>query len=103
MAVSGRQWLKKLPDDSFVLVHKSFKRVKEAQAFIRSKDYLVNARIAPVYKDGKDEARFVVVTGHFRSKERASNTIARRGLPAEVAVVPTATAVSQSQLKKSKP
>jgi hypothetical protein len=103
VAVSGRQWLKKLPDDSFVLVHKSFKRVKEAQAFIRSKDYLVNARIAPVYKDGKDEARFVVVTGHFRSKERASNTIARLGLPAEVAVVPTATAVSQSQLKKSKP
>ena len=103
VAISGRQWLKKLPDDSFVLVHKSFKRVKEAQAFIRSKDYLVNARIAPVYKDGKDEARFVVVTGHFRSKERASNTIARLGLPAEVAVVPTATAVSQSQLKKSKP
>jgi hypothetical protein len=103
VAVSGRQWLKKLPDDSFVLIHKSFKRVKEAQAFIRSKDYLVNARISPVYKDGKDEARFVVVTGHFRSKERASNTIARLGLPAEVAVVPTATAVSQSQLKKSKP
>lgn len=103
VAVTGRQWLKKLPDDSFVLVHKSFKRVKEAQAFIRSKDYLVNARIAPVYKDSKDEARFVVVTGHFRSKERASNTIARLGLPAEVAVVPTATAVSQSQLKKSKP
>lgn len=103
VAVSGRQWLRKLPDDSFVLVHKTFRRVKDAQAFIRGKEYLVNARIAPVYQDGKDEARFAVVTGHFRSKERASNTISRLGLPSEVAIVPTATAVSQSQLKKPKP
>ena len=103
MAVSGRQWLRKLPDDSFVLVHKTFRRVKDAQTFIKGKDYLVNARIAPVYQDGKDEARFAVITGHFRSKERASNTISRLGLPAEVAVVPTATAVSQSQLKKPRP
>jgi septal ring-binding cell division protein DamX len=103
VAVSGRQWLRKLPDDSFVLVHKTFRRVKDAQAFIRGKEYLVNARIAPVYQDGKDEARFAVVTGHFRSKERASNTISRLGLPSEVTIVPTATAVSQSQLKKPKP
>ena len=103
VAVSGRQWLRKLPDDSFVLVHKTFTRVKDAQAFIKGKDYLVNARIAPVYKDGKDEARFAVMTGHFRSKERASNTISRLGLPAEVAITPTAVAVSQSQLKKPKP
>ena len=103
VAVSGRQWLRKLPDDSFVLVHKSFARVKDAQAFIKGKDYLVNARIAPVYKDDKDEARFAVMTGHFRSKERASNTISRLGLPAEVAITPTALAVSQSQLKKPKP
>jgi hypothetical protein len=103
VAVSGRQWLRKLPDDSFVLVHKTFARVKDAQAFIKGKDYLVNARIAPVYKDDKDEARFAVMTGHFRSKERASNTISRLGLPAEVAITPTALAVSQSQLKKPKP
>ena len=103
IAVSGRQWLRKLPDDSFVLVHKTFRQVKDAQAFIKGKEYLVNARIAPVYQDGKDEARFAVVTGHFRSKERASNTISRLGLPSEVAIVPTETAVSQSQLKKPKP
>jgi hypothetical protein len=103
VAVSGRQWLRKLPDDSFVLVHKTFRRVKDAQAFIRGKEYLVNARIAPVYQEGKDEARFAVVTGYFRSKERASNTISRLGLPSEVAIVPTAKAVSQSQLKKPKP
>ena len=103
IAVSGRQWLKKLPEDSFVLEHKTFSRVKDAQAFIRSKDYLANARIVPVFKDGKDEARFVVVTGFFRSKERAKTTVARLGLPAEVVVTPSTVAVAQSQLKKSKP
>ena len=103
IAISGRQWLKKLPEDSFVIEHKTFSRIKDAQTFIKGKDYLVNARIAPVFKDGKDEARFVVVTGFFRSKERAKTTIARLGLPAEVVVTPTPVAVAQSQLKKSKP
>lgn len=103
IAVSGRQWLRKLPEDSFVLEHKTFGRVKDAQAFIRRNDYLVNARIVPVFKDGKEEARFVVVTGYFRTKERAKNTIARLGLPSEVTVTPTELAVSQSQIKKSKP
>lgn len=103
IAISGRQWLKKLPDDSFVIEHKTFSRIKDAQTFIKGKDYLVNARIAPVFKDGKDEARFVVVTGFFRSKERAKTTIARLGLPAEVVVTPATVAVAQSQLKKSKP
>ena len=103
IAISGRQWLRKLPEDSFVLEHKTFGRVKDAQAFIRRNDYLVNARIVPVFKDGKDEARFVVVTGYFRTKERAKNTIARLGLTSEVTVTPTELAVSQSQFKKSKP
>ena len=103
IAVKGRQWLKKLPEDSFVLEHKTFARVRDAQAFIRGKDYLVNARIAPVYKDGQDQARFVVVTGYFRTKERAKNTVARLGLPSDVTVTATALAVSQSQPNASKP
>jgi hypothetical protein len=103
IAVKGRQWLKKLPEDSFVLEHKNFARVRDAQAFIRGKDYLVNARIAPVYKDGQDQARFVVVTGYFRTKERAKNTVARLGLPSDVTVTATALAVSQSQPNATKP
>ena len=103
VAVSGRQWLKKLPEDSFVIAHKSFGRIKDAQAFIRGKDYLANARIAPVYLDGKDEARFVVLTGFFRSKDRAKTTIGRLGLSAEVIVLPVGVALSQSVPKKSKP
>lgn len=103
LAASGRQWLKKLPDDSFVLEHKTFSRIKDAQAFINGKDYLVNARIVPVFNEGRSEARFVVVTGFFRSKERAKNTIARLGLPADVVITPVTMALVQSQPSKAKP
>jgi hypothetical protein len=51
-------------------------------------------------KMAKDEARFVVVTGFFRSKERAKTTIARLGLPAEVVVTPTPVAVAQFTAQK---
>jgi fructose-1,6-bisphosphatase/inositol monophosphatase family enzyme len=100
IAVKGRQWLKKLPEDSFVLEHKTFARGRDAQAFIRGKDYLVNARIAPVYKDGQDQARFVVVTGYFRTKDRAKNTVARLGLPSDVIV--TATALLEKYVRRAR-
>jgi hypothetical protein len=103
VAIKGRQWLRKLPEDSFVLVHKNFTRLKDAQAYMRSKDWLVNARIVPVFVEGKDEARFAVVTGFFRSKERAKTTIERLGLSADVAVMAVPVAVSQAVPKNTKP
>jgi septal ring-binding cell division protein DamX len=103
VAVKGRQWLRKLPEDSFVLVHKTFTRLKDAQGYMRNKDWLVNARIVPVYTDGKDEARFAVMTGFFRSKERAKTTIERLGLSADVSVMAVPVAVSQAVPKNAKP
>jgi hypothetical protein len=103
VAVKGRQWLRKLPEDSFVLVHKTFTRLKDAQGYMRNKDWLVNARIVPVYTDGKDEARFAVMTGFFRSKERAKTTIERLGLSADVSVMAVPVAISQAVPKNAKP
>ena len=103
VAVKGRQWLRKLPEDSFVLVHKTFTRLKDAQGYMRSKDWLVNARIVPVFTDGKDEARFAVMTGFFRSKERAKTTIERLGLSADVSVMAVPVAISQAVPKNAKP
>ena len=103
VAVKGRQWLRKLPEDSFVLVHKTFTRLKDAQGYMRNKDWLVNARIVPVFTDGKDEARFAVMTGFFRSKERAKTTIERLGLSAEVSVMAVPVAISQAVPKNAKP
>ncbi len=107
VAVQGRAWLKTLPEDSFVLEHQSFTRLKDAQSYIKGKEWLVNARITPVYLEGQEDARFAVVTGHFKSKERAKNTIARLKLSSDVVVVPVPLALAQSQAKalapKSKP
>jgi hypothetical protein len=35
VAVRGRAWLKGLPEDSFVLEHQTFTRLKEAQTYLK--------------------------------------------------------------------
>ncbi|MCX7263498.1 MAG: hypothetical protein NTX67_12230 [Burkholderiales bacterium] len=100
VAVKGRLWLKSLPADGFVLEHESFETVKEARAFIKDKEWLINARIAPVFTLGKDEARFAVMTGPFRSVERAKNTISRLKLSSNVTITSVQIATNQSELNK---
>jgi septal ring-binding cell division protein DamX len=103
IAVQGRTWLKGLPQDSFVLEHQTFTRLKDAQAYLKGKEWLMNARITPVYLEGQEDARFAVVTGHFKTKERAKNTIARLKLSSDVVVVAVPLALSQAQAPKPKP
>ena len=103
VAVRGRAWLKGLPEDSFMLEHQTFTRLKEAQTYLKGKDWLVNARITPVYLEGQEDARFAVVTGPFKTKERAKNTIARLKLSSDVVVVAVPLALSQAQAPKPKP
>jgi hypothetical protein len=103
VAVRGRAWLKGLPEDSFVLEHQTFTRLKDAQAYLKGKEWLMNARITPVYLEGQEDARFAVVTGHFKTKERAKNTIARLKLSSDVVVVAVPLALSQAQAPKPKP
>jgi hypothetical protein len=64
---------------------------------------LVNARITPVYTEGKDEARFAVMTGHYRSVERAKNTITRLKLPSDVIITSVQMATIQTEPNKAKP
>jgi hypothetical protein len=102
VALKGRLWLKSLPEDGFVLEHESFETVKEARAFIKDKEWLINARIAPVFTLGKDEARFAVMTGPFRSVERAKNTISRLKLSSNVTITSVQIATNQSEPNKPK-
>ncbi|MFM8919637.1 MAG: hypothetical protein ACKOEU_06395, partial [Limnohabitans sp.] len=102
-AVNGRIWLKGLPEDSFVLEHQVFDSIKEAQASIKGKEWLVNARIVPVYAESKDEAKFAVITGPFKSKDRAKNTIARLRLSNDVTIKSVPAALAQSGVKTTKP
>jgi flagellar basal body-associated protein FliL len=102
-AVQGRLWLKGLPAESFVIQHKAYASVKDAQAAMKGKDWLVNARIVPVFADGKDEALFGVVTGPFKSKERAKNASIRLGLASDATIVAVPAAQAQAVPNKSKP
>ena len=102
-AVQGRLWLKGLPEDSYVLQHGTFASLRQARAAMKDKDWLVNARVVPVFRDGKDEAEFALVTGPFRTKDRAQNTMARLKLSGSVSVESSANLYRQSIAPKSKP
>ena len=103
VVIQGRSWLKNLPEESFVIEHQVFSTVREAKAAMKGKEWLVNARIAPIFADGKDEAKFVVITGPFKSKERAQNTITRLGLPSGTNIKGVSAALAQAAPKQSKP
>lgn len=100
-AIKGRLWLKSLPTDAYVLEHQSFDTVKEARAFTKDKEWLVNARIAPVFTLGKEEARFAIMTGPFRSVDRAKNTISRLKLSSNVTITSVQVATNQSEPNKA--
>ena len=100
-AIKGRLWLKSLPTDAYVLEHQSFDTVKEARAFTKDKEWLVNARIAPVFTLGKEEARFAIMTGPFRSVDRAKNTISRLKLSSNVTITSVQVATNQSEPSKA--
>jgi hypothetical protein len=102
-ALQGRNWLKGLPEDSFVLEHQSFGSLREAQSAMKGKEWLANARIVPLFTDGKEEARFAVVTGPFKSRDRAKNTITRLGLSNDVVIKAVPAAIAQAVPNKSKP
>ena len=97
VAVQGRMWLKGLPEDTFLLEHGVYETVKQAQSTVNAKAWLANARIVPIYEQGKDGSKFAVVTGPFRSKDRAKNTMVRLNLPFEVTIKPQGTLLSQSK------
>lgn len=103
IAIQGRAWLKGLPQESFCLEHGIYATVKQARASMKDKPWLVNARVLPVFAQGQEEAQFSVVTGHFRSKDRARNTITRMGLSADVKIKSHAALMAQASPEKTKP
>ncbi|MCE2667610.1 MAG: hypothetical protein LW655_12375, partial [Limnohabitans sp.] len=97
VAVQGRLWLRGLPEDTFLLEHGVYETVRQAQSAVKAKAWLANARIVPMYEPGKDDAKFAVVTGPFRSRDRAKNTMVRLNLPSDVTIKPQGTLLSQSK------
>mgnify|MGYP007099121902 CR=1 FL=1 len=73
----SRRWLLALPPECSVVVHKQSASLQEAEVFKASSSLLANARILlTVAQDGKP-ARYLVVTGPFRSADRVHNYMQR--------------------------
>ncbi len=72
-----RGWLESLPEGSHVVLHGQFATEREAQAFKARHKLLAQARIAPGVWVGGEPMRYGVLTGPFRSSERAHNHLQR--------------------------
>jgi hypothetical protein len=86
IAVRGQQWLAGLPKDTFVVIHAAYTTSGAAQKLIKNQSWLNQARIVPYFKTPKDPAEFLVVTGPFRSEERAKGYITRLEIPASTRI-----------------
>lgn len=78
VARTGARWLKNLPADTLVVEHGLFPTLEQAQKFQAKHKALSTARILAVRKaaDG-DDWQYSVVTGPFRSEDRARTYVSR--------------------------
>lgn len=77
LAPQLRSWLQSLPEGSHVVLHGQFATEREAQAFKARHKLLAQARIAPGVWVSGEPMRYGVLTGPFRSAERAHNHLQR--------------------------
>ena len=96
VAARGRRWLSGLPQDSFVLEHGVFENAQQAQRLIKAHAELGNARIVMLKPTATMPSRFMVVTGPFRSLERAQNFKVRQQLPTQTHIEEVARVLQQS-------
>jgi hypothetical protein len=85
IARRGVQWLALQSPEFFVLEHGAFQTAAQAQSLIQTQNELANARVL-MRNSASPVGRFVVITGPFRSQERAQNYKARENLPPQIQV-----------------
>lgn len=96
VAIRGHRWLAGLPKESFVLEHGVFESAQQAQRLIKAQAELANARIVMLQSLKGAPARYLVVTGPFRSQERAQNFKARQQLPPQTHIEEVSRVLQQS-------
>lgn len=85
VALRGVRWLAQQSPDFYVLEHGAFKTAAQAQSLIKTRTELANARVL-MLKTAATGGRFLVITGPFRSQERAQNFKVRENLPPQIPV-----------------
>jgi hypothetical protein len=93
-----------LPQESFLILHGSHSSALQAKRQIDSKPELVNARMVMLKPTDTESTRFWVVTGPFRSQERAENSRVRQNLPVSTLILETSDVLKRSRpVPKTKP
>lgn len=85
VALRGVRWLAQQSPEFYVLEHGAFKTAAQAQSLIKTRTELANARVI-MLKTAAAGGRFLVITGPFRSQERAQNFKVRENLPPQIPV-----------------
>ena len=85
IALRGVRWLALQSPEFFVLEHGAFRTAAQAQSLIQTRNELANARVL-MRKSASPVGQFVVITGPFRSQERAQNYKVRENLPPQIQV-----------------
>ncbi len=85
VALRGVRWLAQQSPEFYVLEHGAFKTAAQAQSLIKTRTELANARVI-MLKTAAAGGRFLVITGPFRSQERAQNYKVRENLPPQIPV-----------------
>jgi hypothetical protein len=85
VALRGVRWLAQQSPEFFVLEHGTFQTAAQAQSLIRTRAELANARVL-MRKSAVPGGRFLVITGPFRSQERAQNYKVRENLQPQIQV-----------------
>lgn len=79
VAQSGGRWLKSLPSDTFVIEYGTWTTLEQCEKFKAKHKELNMARIVAMRKPSSaDEWQFMVITGPFRSEERAKTYLSRQ-------------------------
>ncbi len=87
VAFRGARWLAKLSPKQFVLEHGRFQNAPQAQSVIRARAELKNARVIMLRPNAATDERFAIITGPFKSEERAQNYKVRENLSPQVRVL----------------
>ena len=85
VALRGVRWLAQQSPEFYVLEHGAFKTAAQAQSLIKTRTELANARVI-MLKTAATGGRFLVITGPFRSQDRAQNFKVRENLPPQIPV-----------------
>lgn len=103
VAIKGARWLAKLSPNQFVLEHGRFQNAPQAQSVIRSRAELKNARVIMLRSSAAQDKRFAIITGPFKSEDRAQNYKVREKLPSQVRVLSISRVLQNTETNRTAP